>query len=65
MPHDREEVEAAFAEFLRLGAKGMDWPAWADLFTDDAVYIEHNLGVFEGRDAIKTWITGTMGEFPA
>jgi ketosteroid isomerase-like protein len=64
MPHDREEVEAAFAEYLRLGAQGMDWPAWADLFTDDAVYIEHNLGVFDSREAIKSWITGTMAEFP-
>ena len=29
-----------------------DWPAWADMFTDDARYEEHNLGVFEGKPAI-------------
>jgi predicted SnoaL-like aldol condensation-catalyzing enzyme len=63
MAHPREEVEAAFAEYVRLGAEGLDWPAWAELFTDDAIYIEHNLGTFEGRESIKNWIVGTMAEF--
>lgn len=63
MSHSREEVEAAFAEFRRRGAGERDWPGWADLFTTDANYIEHNLGTFDGRDEIKAWITGTMAEY--
>ncbi len=65
MSHPRHEVEAAFAEFRRLGADGRDWPGWADLFTTDAHYIEHNLGIFTGRDEIKAWITGTMADYPS
>ena len=30
---------------------------WADLFTEDAVYIEHLFGEFEGREEIREWIT--------
>jgi limonene-1,2-epoxide hydrolase len=65
MVHPREEVAEAFAEFGRLGAEGRKWPAWADLFTDDARYIEHNLGTFHGRDEVKTWITSTMADYGA
>ena len=42
-----------------------DWPAWADMFTDDARYEEHNLGVFEGKPAITTFIVDIMKEYPA
>jgi predicted SnoaL-like aldol condensation-catalyzing enzyme len=65
MSHPREEVAAAFAEFSRRGAEARDWPAWADLFTDDALYIEHNLGTFHGRDEIKAWIVSTMADHKA
>jgi ketosteroid isomerase-like protein len=61
----RAEVEEAFAEFRRRGIGEFDWPGWADLFTDDALYIEHNLGTFEGRAAIKDWIVATMAQFSA
>lgn len=63
--HERAEVEAAFAEFLRRGVGTHDWPAWADMFTDDAEYIEHNLGRFRGSAGIRDWIVPTMAEFPA
>ncbi len=42
-----------------------DWPAWADMFTDDARYEEHNLGVFEGTPAITKFIVDVMKEYPA
>jgi hypothetical protein len=42
-----------------------DWPAWAEMFTDDARYEEHNLGVFEGKAAISTFIVDIMKEYPA
>lgn len=60
----REEIEAAFAEFRRRGVETHDWAAWADMFTEDALYEEHNLGVFNGRDAIKTWIVDCMADYP-
>ena len=52
------EVVAAAA-----GASG-DWNQWADLFTEDAEYFEHLYGKFQGREAIRAWITATMAEFP-
>jgi ketosteroid isomerase-like protein len=63
--YPREEVEAAFAEFLRRGVGTEDWPAWADIFTDDATYIEHNLGRFHGSKEIRDWIIPTMADFPS
>ena len=50
----------AFETFLDLGARGRDWPAWAALFTEDAVYTEHCLGQFHGSAAIETWIQSAM-----
>lgn len=60
--HPEEEVRAAFEEFLRVGAYGRDWKAWASLFTEDATYIEHLYGTLGGREAIRTWITTTMAQ---
>jgi ketosteroid isomerase-like protein len=62
--HSRNEVEEAFREYIRVGAAGEDWSAWADLFTDDAVYIEHVLGTMTGRAQIKPWITQIMAAYP-
>ena len=59
------EVEAAFQEFLRRGAYARDWPAWAAMFTDDATYIEHSLGTFQGRSEIEQWIVPTMASVAA
>jgi ketosteroid isomerase-like protein len=55
----RGEIEDAFAEYQRRVRAG-DWSAWADLFIDDAVYLEHEYGTFYGRDAIRGWIVETM-----
>jgi hypothetical protein len=61
----RAEVEAAFAEYCRRGAEGEQWSAWADLFTEDARYEEHNLGTFQGREQIRDWIVATMKDYAA
>lgn len=67
MGFSRRELEAEFEAYVARGAEAGrrgDWSPWADQFTDDAVYVEHLFGRFEGREAIRTWITSTMSEFP-
>lgn len=67
MTYTRGELEEAFAAYQAKGAEAGrtgDWAAWADMFTEDAVYIERHYGRFEGREAIRAWISSTMGEFP-
>ena len=63
----RAELEEAFSAYqaaaLQAGTSG-DWNAWADLFTEDATYVEHHYGMFGGREAIRTWITATMATYP-
>ena len=67
MTFTREEIERAFKDYqakvVEITASG-DWSPFADLFTEDAEYIEHLFGRFEGREAIRTWITKTMSRFP-
>ena len=63
--YPRDEIEAAWAEYQKRGVQEHDWPAWAEMFTDDARYEEHNLGVFEGKAAISTFIVDIMKEYPA
>jgi hypothetical protein len=63
----RDELEEAFAAYQQAAATAgatADWAAWADQFTEDAVYVEHHYGRFDGREAIRAWITETMGTFP-
>ena len=63
----RVELERAFdlyqATALRAGTSG-DWRPWADLFTEDATYVEHVFGTFGGREAIYGWIQKTMSTPP-
>jgi len=54
-----EELEAAFQAHEQVQARD-DWDAYCDLFTEDAVYVEHELGTFEGRDAIRAWLVPVM-----
>jgi hypothetical protein len=63
----RAEIEEAFAVYQRKAAdagRSGDWREWTDQFTDDAVYIEHHYGRFEGREAIHAWISSCMSEYP-
>ena len=63
----RAEIEEAFQKFqetaLAAGTSG-DWDPWADLFTEDATYVEHLFGRMGGREAIRTWIKTTMAQNP-
>ena len=63
----RAEIERAFAEYQQKAAdagRSGDWTAWADQFTEDAIYIEHHFGTFHGRKAIHEWISACMADYP-
>jgi hypothetical protein len=62
--HARDEVERAFRRYWQTGAVGEDWDAWADLFTENASYMEHILGKRHSREEIRSWIKPTMARFP-
>jgi len=59
----RDELEQAFRTYWRTGAVGEDWNAWADLFTDDALYVEHMYGNMRGREKIRAWIVPIMEKY--
>lgn len=61
------ELDSAFAGFSRTVAEvavSRDWDRWAEMFTEDAIVVEHALGTMRGREAIREWIWRTMTEFP-
>ncbi len=67
MTWSRAELEEAFAHYQRTVSRCVelgDWNGFADLFTEDATYVEHAFGDFDGREAIRTWVTRTMSAFP-
>ena len=63
----RDELEDAFEKYnqaRRQAQKTGDWSVWADRFTEDAHYVEHAYGEFDGREAIREWICKVMAPFP-
>jgi hypothetical protein len=63
----RDELQAAHDHFVATAAAAAtsgDWRPWADLFTDDAEYVEHLYGTFHGPDEIHAWISATMSQYP-
>ena len=63
----REELQRAHDHFIEAAAESGrtgDWGPWADMFTEDATYVEHHYGTFQGRAAIKAWISETMAQWP-
>ncbi|MGH0030664.1 MAG: nuclear transport factor 2 family protein [Myxococcota bacterium] len=59
----RSEVEEAWRHFVAVGDSG-DWNAWADLHSEDGVWVEHHLGTFRGREAIRQGIVKVMAQAP-
>ena len=55
----KAEIQSEFERYLGRSA-ACDWAAWAEHFTEDAEYVEHEFGVMHGRDAIREWIVATM-----
>jgi len=65
---ERAELEQAFATYQATVEdirRSGDWGRFADMFTEDADYVEHSYGTFKGRDQIRSWIVKTMTSFPA
>lgn len=57
--YSREEIRAALDQRLVL-QDADDWDAFGKTFTEDAVYVEHHEGTFEGRKAILEWLVPVM-----
>jgi len=57
---DRAELEQSFRRYWQTGAVGEDWDAWSNLFSPDALYVEHMLGTRHGREEIRAWIKPVM-----
>ena len=63
----RKEIEEAFEHYQRVAleaGKTGDWNAWADLFTEDCTYVEHQFGTFGGREAIRRFWNKVMKRYP-
>jgi hypothetical protein len=63
----RAELAEAFEHYqaqVRLAAETGDWTHFANLFTEDATYLEHAYGTFHGRDEIRAWVVKTMTSAP-
>lgn len=59
----REDLAAAHDHFMAVSAAAQEsghWERYCDLFTEDAVYVEHFLGTFHGREEIKKWLIPAM-----
>ena len=59
----RTEIEKAFWHFMAVGDSA-DWNAWADLHSEDGVWVEHHLGTFRGREEIRKGIVSVMSQSP-
>lgn len=59
--YSRAEIEGAFQRTIDVQTSD-DWSGFVDFFTPDAVYVEHHLGTFRGRDAIRTWLLPAMAQ---
>jgi hypothetical protein len=63
----REELQRAHDNFVETAnrcAEAGEWRDWANLFTEDARYVEHMFGEMHGREEIHRWIAATMAEWP-
>ena len=63
----RAELEEALKIYNEAHAKASEtgqWSIWASIFTEDAKYIEHAYGEFNGRKEIEEWIIAVMAPFP-
>ena len=65
--YSRDELSAAHDHFMgvsRSAQENGDWEDYCDLFTEDAIYVEHFLGISHGREEIKKWFIPAMSAWP-
>ena len=65
--HSIDELREAYEHFSRVSdecAASRDYNAFADLFIEDCIYIEHVFGEMHGREAVRQWIVPLMQEYP-
>ena len=65
--YSRDELVAAHDHFMgvsRSAQENGDWEDYCDLFTEDAIYVEHFLGISHGREEIKKWFIPAMLAWP-
>jgi len=55
----REELKAVIDKRIALQDSD-NWDGYANTFTEDAVYVEHPEGTFEGKEAIRKWLVPIM-----
>jgi hypothetical protein len=63
----RAELETAFTGYqqqVREAQKTRNWTLFADMFTPDALYVEHAYGTMRGTDQIRDWVISTMTSAP-
>jgi len=63
----REELGDAWRRYQEVVVdvgKTWDWAGYADVFTEDATYVEHAIGNMSGREEIRDWISSTMNMLP-
>src|ERR1700712_1013834 len=61
------ELKAAYENFRKVSdqsAATADYNGFADLFTEDCVYVEHVFGEMHGREAVRGWIVPLMKAYP-
>jgi hypothetical protein len=61
--YSREELVGAHDHFIAVSRAAQDsgqWQHYCELFTEHAVYVEHFLGTYHGREAIKQWLIPAM-----
>ena len=65
--HSLDELREAYEHFSRVSdecAASRDYNAFADLFIEDCIYIEHVFGDMHGREAVRQWIVPLMKLYP-
>jgi SnoaL-like domain len=65
--YSREELAAAHDHLIALSVAAQgngQWDDYCDLFTEDALYIEHFLGTYHGREEIRQWLIPAMTAWP-
>ena len=65
--YSHNELREAYEHFSRVSdecAASRDYNAFADLFIEDRIYIEHVFGEMHGREAVRQWIVPLMKLYP-